>query len=142
MPPDDEVVEDVRAWLAIVHKDLQRARKDLEFPPIDADAALFHCQQAVEKAMKAFLARHRQPFRKTHDLKELGDQCVSLDGRLDPLVDKVASLTPCAVGYRYPFDLAEPTIEQAQEALALASEFVNAIVSRLPEEARVKPQSS
>ena len=141
MPPDEEPVEEVRSWLTIVHKDLQRARKDLEFPPVDPDSALFHCQQAIEKAMKAFLAWHRQPFRKTHDLRALGDQCVSLDGTLDPLADRVSTLTPYAVQYRYPFDLAAPTADQAEEAIALASEFVNAIVTRLPEEAHVKPQS-
>jgi len=30
--------------------------------------ALFHCQQAVEKALKGFLTWHDRPFEKTHDL--------------------------------------------------------------------------
>jgi hypothetical protein len=32
-------------------------------------AAVFHCQQAAEKALKGFLAWHDVPFRKTHTLK-------------------------------------------------------------------------
>jgi hypothetical protein len=32
--------------------------------------ALFYAQQAVEKAMKRFLAAHDLAFRKTHDLDE------------------------------------------------------------------------
>jgi HEPN domain-containing protein len=32
-------------------------------------AAVFHCQQAAEKALKGFLAWHDTPFRKTHDLR-------------------------------------------------------------------------
>jgi HEPN domain-containing protein len=33
---------------------------------------LFHCQQAVEKALKECLAWHDRAFRKTHSLEELG----------------------------------------------------------------------
>ena len=42
----------------------------LPIPPLIEDA-LFHCQQAAEKAMKAFLTAHDTAFRKTHDLDEL-----------------------------------------------------------------------
>ena len=141
MQPNQELIGEVRRWLTIVVKDLRRARKDLDVPPVDPDAALFHCQQAVEKAMKAFLVWHEQPFKKTHDLTALGEQCVSLDATLDPLVERAASLSDYGVEFRYPTDLAEPSVEQAQEAIALASEFVTAITDRLPEEARVKPES-
>ena len=34
-------------------------------PPLLEDA-LFHCQQAVEKVLKALLTWHDEPFRKTH----------------------------------------------------------------------------
>jgi hypothetical protein len=40
--------------------------------------AVFHCRQAAEKAMKGFLARHDVPFRKTHDLEEIGEACWQL----------------------------------------------------------------
>lgn len=33
---------------------------------------VFHSRQAAEKAMKAFLAWHDAPFRKTHNIEELG----------------------------------------------------------------------
>jgi hypothetical protein len=32
----------------------------------------FHAQQAAEKALKAFLAFHDEPFRKTHGIEEIG----------------------------------------------------------------------
>jgi HEPN domain-containing protein len=141
MPSNPKVERETRRWLEIVRKDLRRARKDLDSPPPDAESAMFHCQQAVEKAMKAFLVCHNVPFTKTHDLANLGNQCIGLDQSLRPLVLQVASLTDYAVEYRYPSELAEPTIEQAEQAIALASEFVTAITNRLPEEARVKPES-
>ena len=43
-------------------------------PPITADM-VFHAQQVVEKALKALLCWHDVPFRKTHNLVELGKQC-------------------------------------------------------------------
>ena len=41
-------------------------------PPLPREA-LYHCQQAAEKALKGFLAFHDHPFRRTHDLRELGE---------------------------------------------------------------------
>ncbi|MEW6107540.1 MAG: HEPN domain-containing protein, partial [Bacillota bacterium] len=35
------------------------------------DTACFHCQQAAEKHLKAFLAYHERPIPHTHDLEEL-----------------------------------------------------------------------
>jgi HEPN domain-containing protein len=82
--------------------DLRSARADLATdPPIAADA-LFHCQQAVEKALKAFLTWHDRPFRKTHDLVELGGQCVALDPALDNRLRTAALLTEYAWKFRYP----------------------------------------
>jgi HEPN domain-containing protein len=46
--------------------------------------ATFHCQQAVEKAMKAFLTWHDRIFRKTHDLVELGGHCVGIEANGSP----------------------------------------------------------
>jgi HEPN domain-containing protein len=141
MPNSQPAERGTRQWLEIVRKDLRRARKDLDSPPADPESAFFHCQQAIEKAMKAFLIWHGHGFKRTHDLANLGTQCIVLDQSLRPLVLRVASLTDYAVEFRYPSDLAVPTADQAEEAIALASEFVSAIVTRLPEEARVKPQS-
>ena len=47
--------------------------------------SVFHSQQAAEKAAMAFLTFHDVPFRKTHDLNELGRQCAALDPDIAPL---------------------------------------------------------
>lgn len=47
-------------------EDLRGAEIDLAAaPPLLGDAT-FHCQQAVEKALKGFLTWHDRVFRKTH----------------------------------------------------------------------------
>ena len=62
--PRDARANDVAAWLSRAQLDLRAAEVDLAAsPPLLADAA-FHCQQAVEKALKALLTHHDQLFRK------------------------------------------------------------------------------
>lgn len=100
---------------------------------------MFHCQQAVEKALKALFCWHDQPFRKSHDLGELGAQCVGLDAGLEPLLRRAAPLTEYAWKYRYPGDAIEPEPHVAVEALLLAEAVVAAITAGLPAVTRPTP---
>lgn len=93
---------------------------------------MFHAQQAAEKAMKAFLAWHDVPFRKTHNLEELGQQCVALDATLQGAADRAAPLTEYAWKFRYPGDLHEPDRAEAERALAAARSVHKDIRDRLP----------
>ena len=136
MPPDSKRLADTRAWLAKVATDLRAATVDLNAdPPILSDA-VFHCQQAVEKALKAFLAWHDRPFRKTHNLVELGEQCAEIDSSLEPLLRRAAPLTEYASEYRYPGEPEEPTSEEVEQALSIAREVHEAVLARLPTDVR------
>jgi HEPN domain-containing protein len=139
MPHDPVRAADTRAWLEKAALDLRSANADLGVdPPIFGDA-LFHCQQAIEKALKAFLAWHDQPFLKTHDLGELGTRCAGLEANLEPLLRRAAPLTEYAWKYRNPGDVPNPAPRAATEALSFAQEVVEAIAARLPQEARPRP---
>jgi hypothetical protein len=59
-------------------------------------------------------------FRKTHSLEELGEACLQLEPALRPLVDRAEA----------------PSVEEAQEASAIAREVYDAITIRLPAKAR------
>ena len=72
MSVDEVRVEETRSWLSKSRNDIRAARHDLVAEPPLLSDALFHCQQAVEKALKGFLTWHDEPFRKTHNLVELG----------------------------------------------------------------------
>jgi HEPN domain-containing protein len=98
--------------------------------------ATFHCQQAVEKAMKAFLTWHDRIFRKTHDLVELGAQCVAIEATLESVLRPAAPLTEYAWRYRYPGEPFAPPRDEVQVALGLARETVKALIDRLPLAAR------
>jgi HEPN domain-containing protein len=98
---------------------------------------MFHSQQAAEKTMKAYLAYHDVPFRKTHSLEELGRQCATLDDTLSSTTAHAAVLTEYAWKFRYPGELDEPEREEAEAALASARRVCDAILTRLPPEARL-----
>ena len=72
MPLDPQQVAECRAWLGRARADLESAAILIAAKPPRFDTALFHCPQATEKVWKAFLFWNGVPFRKTHDLRELG----------------------------------------------------------------------
>ena len=79
---------------------------------------------------------HGVPFRKTHSLEELGEQCLDLNATLQDLVDRAIPLTQYAWGFRYPGDPEEPPLEEALAAIKIAQEVYEGIVARIPDEAR------
>ena len=131
MLPEDARRQDARAWLAKAELDLKAAAHEMSAP---AEAlwgdVMFHAQQATEKAMKAFLALNDVPFRKTHSLEELGQQCVALDATLQPVADEAAPLTEFAWKFRYPGEATEPDRTEAEAAVAAARNVYDAVVSR------------
>jgi len=134
MPSDRERMAEARAWLAKAALDLRAA--EFEFtaePPLTADI-VFHAQQLAEKALKGFLTWHDQPYRKTHNMVEIGQQCVALDATLEDVARRAATLTEYAWKFRYPGEPEEPPVAEAQEALALAREVYEVVLSRLPGE--------
>jgi HEPN domain-containing protein len=136
MQPDPELVAETRAWLVRAAEDLREVEHDLIAAPPLLQGAVFHAQQAAEKAMKGFLTWHSRPFRKTHNLTEIGGLCVEVDPTLEALLRQAAALTEYAWKYRYPGEPESPTREEAEGALGLARAVYEAVLARLPEEAR------
>jgi len=72
----------------------------LAVTPPDMEGALFHSQQAAEKALKGFLTWHDIAFRQVHELGEIGKQCLQADPTLSDLLQRANSLTKYAVRFR------------------------------------------
>jgi HEPN domain-containing protein len=136
MPPDPELVAETRDWLDRAADDLRAGELLLGAAPPLPVAAAFHAQQAAEKALKAFLTWHSRPFRKTHDLAEIGGLCVAIDATLDTPVRRAAVLSECAWRFRYPGAPRPLGPAEAAEALGLARAVYAAVVARLPGEVR------
>jgi HEPN domain-containing protein len=136
MPHDPALVAETKAWLTRAATDLRAAEHALTAqPPLGADSA-FHCQQAAEKAMKAFLTWHNMPFRRVHSLEEIGEQCLQIEPSLRQTVDRVVPLTEYAWKFRYPGTVKEPTATEAQEALAAARAVYQDVLRYLPGDVR------
>lgn len=137
MPHDPVRAKDAMAWLRKAELDLGAGATDIAAIPPYLGDAVFHAQQAVEKSLKALLVWHDAPFRKTHDLAELGQRCTDVDPSLDFLLRCAAGLTKYAWQFRYPGDTEEPSRDEAEQAIAIAREVYDAILSCLPEEVRL-----
>ena len=87
---------------------------------------------------QAFLSWHSIPFRKTHNILELGEACCKIDQSLESLLRRAAPLTEYAWKFRYPGDHEEATPEEAAVDLSIAREVFAALVSRLPSDVNPK----
>jgi HEPN domain-containing protein len=134
MPHDPILVLETKGWLKKAAIDIRSAEHAFTaVPPILSDA-VYHCQQAVEKALKAFLVWNNVPFRKTHSIEEIGEQCLVVDSTLKTLIDQGVPLTQYAWEFRYPGDIEEPAQEESEEALQIAKKIYQDILKRLPKE--------
>jgi HEPN domain-containing protein len=132
MPPKDEYLRLVRQWLKKAEQDLRGAEL-MEQTPRLLGLVAFHCQQAVEKALRGFLTLHNLPFRKTHDLTELLRQCEDIDIAFAHYVDAASFLSPFAADFRYPGEAGDLSPDQAFIALRAARDVLTFVRVRVSE---------
>lgn len=85
------------------------------------DAACFHCQQAVEKYLKARLTEAGLQFPRTHDLPTLLLILLPVEPLWKSYETAAKSLTDYAVNFRYPGNSA--TLAEAKTALKYCRSF-------------------
>jgi len=115
-------------WLAKAGEDFRAAELLIDGGLVMP--ALFHCQQAAEKALKAYLCFYRQPLERTHDTAKLIEMAAVIDPEWKDLLDRGTMLAPLAVDYRYPGDTEAP---DSRQALAACLHILSALRARLPE---------
>jgi hypothetical protein len=59
-----------------------------------------------------------------------------IDAVFEPPLRRAERLSVYAWAFRYPGDAENPSVEEAQDALTVAREVVEAMLARLPEEIR------
>ncbi len=134
----DAQKELLRSWLTKAANDLKTANI-LGAAGGPLDVAIYHCQQAAEKAVKAFLISQGITPEKTHDVRKLAVQASGFEPRFNDYIDRAADLTPYAWEFRYPGDLAEtdPTRPEFDEAYQQAQAIWDFVTSLLPKEAQL-----
>ncbi len=129
------------AWLEKARHDLETARRMVEGAEPITDTAVYHCQQAAEKSLKAVLVKAGQPAFKTHDLMMLLTKCAADDQSFTQWIDLAATLTPYATHFRYPSSDPDPGLEDALEAIDLATVLYEFVRARIDAHQEQNPNS-
>jgi len=121
----------IRLWIEKADHDLGTAEIVNQHIPKYMDTIAFHCQQAVEKYLKAFLIFLDIGFKRTHDLVLLLDLISTKEQIGDDLYEKAAELQAFSVEIRYPDTIINLTEEDIMSALAIAREFRELVISKI-----------
>ena len=121
----------INSWIKKGEKDLLTAEHELSFPDAVTESVCFHCQQAVEKFLKAYLVHLGMPFTKTHEIGELITKCENKDKEISVFKEEADKLTDYAINVRYPEELLEPTSEEAKEAFEIAKRIRGFVLNRI-----------
>ncbi len=125
----------VQGWLFKAQRDLASAQRLADQSAPLLDTAIYHCQQAAEKAVKGFLVYHDSRFQKTHDLALLILESSRFTQDFALLGNAADHLTRYATLFRYPGAQLEPTQAEYDQAYQEALQFVGTVLALIPAEA-------
>ena len=125
----------VLSWLQKATTDLSAARLLSKSEETFLETALYHCQQAAEKALKGFLVYCDTRVKKTHNIGLLLEHAAEIEPAFRTWAEAATRLTRFATEYRYPGLALPPTEEVCREAIDDAHSILNQVLSFLPSEA-------
>ncbi len=121
----------INSWIDKAEKDLRSAKHELSFPDEVTETVCFHCQQAAEKYLKAYLTFLNLSFTKTHEIGELVTKCENKDIKISVLKEEADKLTDYAIEIRYPEEWFEPSSEEAKEAFEIANKIREFVLNKI-----------
>ena len=121
----------IDSWVAKAEKDLLSAKHELSFSDAVTETICFHCQQAVEKYLKAYLIFLGVSFTKTHEIGELITICENKDSEISVLKEEADKLTDYAIEVRYPDEWFEPTLHDAKESFEIAKKIKEFVLNKI-----------
>jgi HEPN domain-containing protein len=129
---DEAQLDSTRRWVRKATNDLESAKLLAARGPLDT--AIYHCQQAAEKSVKAYLVSRDLAFEKTHDIVRIVRVAEEVEPSFASLIGPARMLTPLAWQFRYPSEAPgdEPTREQLDEALQHAQAIYDFVLRVLP----------
>ncbi len=123
--------EYLQRWTLKADNDLKVAEHEFSFDKAECvtEAVCFHCQQAVEKYLKAYLVFWKIEFGKTHNIEYLLELCSKQEEEFRKI--DVGNLTFYAVEIRYPDDYYIPTISEAKESIKIAKQVKEFVFKKI-----------
>ena len=130
MSDKKQVLMVVREWIHKAENDLKAAEILLEAgEDCPAETVCFHCQQCLEKYLKAVLAYQGISAPKTHDIELLAGLVSGQN--IEISTEDSRTFSAYAVETRYPgFDVC--TLSDAQQARSTVKKLVEAILKVMP----------
>lgn len=125
--------EDAKKWINIAERDYAVSITLNELHrPLPVEVICFHCQQSVEKSLKAILAYNNADIPKTHDIRLLNLLCqkfiseVIVDSRVAETISDFAVETRYVEDNRdYTSDTSDFALKQAKEILGKVKKILN-----------------
>ena len=120
----------IQRWIEYAKNDLLVA-KDLQLQKAYVyRAVLTHCQQCIEKYLKAFLMQSGESVIRTHDLIYLNKMCQKQDSEFSFFDEDFAWLSAVYIESRYPDDFEDIDKKDAELAIEIASRLEEFIKTR------------
>jgi len=123
--------DEIKKWIVKGDHVLGTAQITYLYIPEYLDTVTFHCQQAVEKYLKAYLIFLVTSFKFTHDLIYLLDLISEKDTDFDVYYDLLSELQGYAVEVRYPNDTIYLSNEKVEKAIQIAREIRDLITRKV-----------
>ena len=121
----------VKLWVEKADHDLGTAELTHQHIPEYKDTIAFHCQQAVEKYLKAYLVFCDLKFTRTHDLVLLLSLISKIETVSDELFEMAAELQDYAIEVRYPDTIIELTDDDILRTIEIATNFRRIMLQKM-----------
>lgn len=123
--------EEIEQWIVKGDHDLGTAKITYLHIPEFLDTVTFHCQQAVEKYLKAYLIYLSITFKFSQDLVCLIDLITQKDIDFNAFYDTISELQGYAIEVRYPNETIFLSNEKVEKAILIAKEIRNLISTKM-----------
>ena len=129
MPHKKEIV--VKEWMDFAKEDLDTAGLILNGDYLYNRSICYHCQQAAEKYLKAYILFSDLPIIKTHNIALLCEQIQDIDKDILQIYDTASELTQYITAARYPDDFEKLCDEDSREAYKISFKVAEFVISKI-----------
>jgi HEPN domain-containing protein len=106
-------------WVVRARHDFDTAQLLVRSKSESHEIICFHCQQCIEKLLKAILVKNKVDFPRIHDLVKLANVTSGIIPSISGYYEMLAELNEYAVAGRYPGEIVDAS--DAKEAFHISS---------------------
>ena len=121
----------ISRWLRFAEEDLIISKEIFKAEHVIYRSVCFHCQQSVEKYLKAYQIKFDIQILKTHDIEALLNSLSIHDDNILKFLEPTEAFVDYAVRFRYPDDFEDITRQQAEKSIEIATEIEKYITEKI-----------